>query len=57
MTLNESDVSEPITWPYFKLLNEHFSVHYLDNVPHFKDEWLFQVSKLHYTPVLHALRG
>jgi len=31
VTLSESDASELITWPHFKLLNAHFSVHYLDN--------------------------
>ena len=41
MTLNESDTPESITWPHFKSLNAHFSVHYLDN----KDQHLFRVSE------------
>jgi len=30
MTLNKSDDSELITSTHFKLLNAHFSMHYLD---------------------------
>ena len=42
VTLNESDASESITWPHFKLLNAHFSVHYLDNAHFSKTNGCFR---------------
>ena len=41
MTLNESDASQSITWLRFKSLNEHFSVHYLDNAHSLKTNGCF----------------